>query len=361
MNAPASITTPFEPEGVKRLLDQFVVSQAAELALSGNYASAESLLKDLVQRPDSPAEALDLQARICVQQGRVVEAEGLWRRALGKDPANSATQAALLRLNRMHQRPVWFMTLWPAVLALAVIGISLAAMQFQAGRRRAEYARLEALIKQASDPAAKGGDIGRLSQSMDALKIQQGVTQSQIEQSRREVQGLATTSAGISKTSNKLLAAWSHQNSLVLPSVAPQVAAQGQQVVAPAVSPAPLQLNIQIAGVVALPQDDHWIIGFEEGLFDRDNQFKTGPEALLESVAKKLVQSQEKLVIEIIGTAEDEPSTSPLSEPRGRDVLSLARAQKVAQFMSGLGIFPLGRCGLLRGEAKTSLFQMTPL
>jgi tetratricopeptide (TPR) repeat protein len=215
-------TAPFEPAAAKRLLDQFTVGQAADLALSGSYSSAESLLKDLVQQPEATTEVLDLLAKIYVQQGRALEACGLWRRALEKDPGNLACQAALVRLNRMQQRPLRFMILWPALFALAVIVICLATLQIQSARRNAEMARLEDLVKQASAAAAKSSDVNRLSQSVDSLKIQQAATENQIEKTHHELQGVARASAGIAKTTNEILSKLSRQNSLALKLYAPQ-------------------------------------------------------------------------------------------------------------------------------------------
>src|SRR5665213_309961 len=117
MSNPSNITAPFEPAAAKQLLDQFAVSQAAELALSGNYGSAESVLKDLAQRHDAPCEALDLLAKICAQQGRLLEAAGFWRRALDKDPGNAAYQSALARLNKLQSRPIWVQAVLPVALS----------------------------------------------------------------------------------------------------------------------------------------------------------------------------------------------------------------------------------------------------
>jgi tetratricopeptide (TPR) repeat protein len=225
MSNPMNAIAPFEPDAAKRLLDQFTVSQAADLALSGSYSSAESLLKDLVQQPEAPTEVLDLLAKIYVQQGRALEASELWRRALEKDPGNLACQAALVRLNRMQQRPLRFTILWPALFAFVVIVICLTAFQIQSARRNAEMARLEDLIKQASAAAAKSSDVSRLSQSVDSLKIQQAAVESQIEKTHHEVQGVARASAGIAKTTNNILSMLSRQNSLVLKPLTPQ----GQQ------------------------------------------------------------------------------------------------------------------------------------
>jgi tetratricopeptide (TPR) repeat protein len=337
MSDSASSTPPFDSVSAKRLLDQFAVSQAADLALSGSYTSAESLLRELIQRSDAPTEALDLLARICAQQGRVVEAAELWRRALDADPANSAYQAAMVRLNRMQQRPVWLTFLWPAVLAVAVVILCFGAFQIQAGRHQAELASLERRIEQASDSAAKVRDVGILSQSVNDLKSQQNDLQAQIQQARGELKVLARTSASIAKTTQDLLAALSHQSSLT-PSDFPKAVARNEQ----AGGSSPLRLDIEIAGVAAIQHGDCWIVQFQEGLFDHDDHFRVGSEALLNSVAESLARSQERIFIEVVGSVVDEARTASSTKAAGREALGLVRAKRVTQFLSGLGLFRLG-------------------
>jgi tetratricopeptide (TPR) repeat protein len=62
---------------------------ATELARSGRYADAEQLALE-VASSDSPfvPSALDLLARIYAQQGRYLEAESCWQRALSLAPGN---------------------------------------------------------------------------------------------------------------------------------------------------------------------------------------------------------------------------------------------------------------------------------
>ena len=68
-------------EQARTLLDKIRLSEAVELARSGSYSAAERLIAALPASDASIAtEALDLQARICVQQGRVGEAADCWPR-----------------------------------------------------------------------------------------------------------------------------------------------------------------------------------------------------------------------------------------------------------------------------------------
>src|SRR5437773_1296463 len=100
MSTDASPNSALLDGAASRLLEEFAISQAAELARKGAYDRAESMLRPSVERPDAPVAGLDLQARIFAQQGRLSEAEVLWRRALVKAPDNAACLAALARIHR---------------------------------------------------------------------------------------------------------------------------------------------------------------------------------------------------------------------------------------------------------------------
>jgi len=146
MNTTTAANTLFEDAGVEKLLDQFRLSEAAELALSGNTAPAKVLLEELIQRPDASVAALDLMARVCVQQGSFGEAGEFWRRALAKEPNNRACQAAAARLHRIQRRPLWFIVLWPIIVASLLLTALLWGWHVQYQHNRSEFARLESLI-----------------------------------------------------------------------------------------------------------------------------------------------------------------------------------------------------------------------
>ena len=83
------------------------IHQASDLARARLWHDAELVLAPIVQRSDAPAAALDLQARVCAQQGRVSEAEALWARALNLDPTIGSAQAGLAKVRRTITRPLW--------------------------------------------------------------------------------------------------------------------------------------------------------------------------------------------------------------------------------------------------------------
>ena len=76
--------------------------RAASLkARRGAYSEASELLGQARAAGDcSAAEALDLQARICAQQGMLLRAEACWIEALRLDPGNTTYVDAIARLRR---------------------------------------------------------------------------------------------------------------------------------------------------------------------------------------------------------------------------------------------------------------------
>ncbi|MGO4884396.1 MAG: flagellar motor protein MotB [Bryobacteraceae bacterium] len=106
---------------VDALLRQATLARAARLARAGRYADAELLL---VSRRD--AVALDLLARIRVQQHRLAEAQGLWLEASRLDPRNGSYQSALERLaglGKASPTRFWLRWLAAAVLLLVLAGM----------------------------------------------------------------------------------------------------------------------------------------------------------------------------------------------------------------------------------------------
>lgn len=95
------------------LINQALLSRATALARRGCYDSAELVLTGL---PRDIPEGLDLLARIRAQQGRMLEAAGLWTEALRLDPNNTHFRAGLLQA---QQRP-W--NRWTRPLVAACLG-----------------------------------------------------------------------------------------------------------------------------------------------------------------------------------------------------------------------------------------------
>lgn len=139
-------------QSLSELLGQVALSQAADLARAGNYLQAEALLADLLHEPEPPVAAIDLLARIRAQQGRLGEAEVLWRQALARDPGNETIHRALARVARLQQRR------WPIVRPGAVAtALSVVLLLAMTGLLR-RVAGLQ-------------GDLAHISQAVAALQV----------------------------------------------------------------------------------------------------------------------------------------------------------------------------------------------
>ena len=373
MSNPANITPPFEPVAAKQLLDQFAVSQAAELALSGNYGSAESLLKELVQRQDAPSEALDLLARISAQQGRLLEAAGLWPRALDKDPGNAAYESALARLNKLQSRPIWLQAVLPVALgALAVVCCIIilrwgartqvvANQQFlqkitgiladdrrtadkQAEAMKAEIQSLAsnqiAVVKTTGHLDADLAALSGIETRLDGLTSTEKATSQQIQAMEASAEAAQNQLTNLSRSFHEELAMLSERSRPTDPALGRQVAdlaSNYNALFARLVSATnPPQIIIGLPGIITRQSIDPGVLAFEDGLFDHGSHFKLGAKDRLTAVLKALAQSKERLSIEVVGYSDsDQGFFGPLDSYS----LGLKRAATVVDFIRVSGFF----------------------
>src|SRR5690606_15200121 len=83
---------------------QAVLSAATSLSREGKYTEAESTITSFTTGAKALPAALDLLARIRSQQGRLSDAEALWKHALQLDPDNQDFMAGLMRIARIQKR-----------------------------------------------------------------------------------------------------------------------------------------------------------------------------------------------------------------------------------------------------------------
>ena len=119
--ATESSERPFHNNSALGLIEQIMRSKAAELAYAGRYQEAEALTTALTREDDADPIILDLKARICAQQGRLLEAEAFWSRALRIDPANAAYRAGLKRIASIQSRAVSMISYRVPAVALAIL------------------------------------------------------------------------------------------------------------------------------------------------------------------------------------------------------------------------------------------------
>jgi flagellar motor protein MotB len=153
----------------ERLLARLVLAQATDLARAGRMAEAEQVLGagDTV----SPA-GLDLLARIRIQQGRLLEAQTLWREAAKREPGNGAFHAALQKLARMN-RWSWMthgaLSLGKVILVLAALALSAIPLRNWWSGQRTGLAKA-VWVAAPSPPSSAVSQLGlRLQQTREAV------------------------------------------------------------------------------------------------------------------------------------------------------------------------------------------------
>ena len=109
--------TPQEP--------QQMFLRAVRLARRGHYAQAEEALATLGGQEGMCAKALDLLAKIRAQQGRYLDAEACWRKALSLEPGNQQYQAALHAIAEDRRRPLWLHVASAAIVATVFCAVVL--------------------------------------------------------------------------------------------------------------------------------------------------------------------------------------------------------------------------------------------
>jgi len=102
---------------------QDTLNAAARVARNGHLQDAERMITGLpTDGPLGPA-TLDLKARICAQQGRLIEAQFCWMEAVRQSPGNEAYRRSLdyvTRNLRPSRGPVVFYLVLVALLTLVV-------------------------------------------------------------------------------------------------------------------------------------------------------------------------------------------------------------------------------------------------
>jgi tetratricopeptide (TPR) repeat protein len=385
-------------------------ARAAELGRAGQYDDAEALLSKDGLPPEAPRE-LDLLARIAAQQGRLERARRLWETALQNDPQNQIYRDCLECLsnlqnesepaNRRRIQVVFcaatvfvlilaglaFLKLLPQLRSEHSVSSPLSTSSAQAIKETKPNSSLQSqppaaeLQPKTINPNPKTDSVAPESASV-SLDLSAALAPVQTELARlqrtQEQQANASTaSLQALETNQAMLLQQLNSAAERISSLSDSVQAltiqqrNGQHLLEETRSnvkslvdayatakaatnpPAPLKRKVafdpQIKGVTVKLEDDRWLIRFDSGIFDRDDHFKLGSKALLDAIAKSLVQTQEKLDVEIIGYAEQEPATWPWSTPKSDAQLALDRAERVKNYLRNLRIFPPAKLTAISG------------
>lgn len=228
MNASQIHAEPLADTQAAVLLRQVALSQATRLARDGSYAAAEELLSGVLatERPD--ASVLDLLARIRVQQGALLDAESLWRKALQLDPNHLGASAGLERLRGEQRTPVWLQPVLVALIGFGAILCGVLALAWQTRHTAAANANLQqrvvevvkaesrtahqqvqgllAEVQMLSSNQARAerslGKIGDFSAKLDGWQDTQGALSAQVKDLQAEAKRLATQQEGLALSSS---------------------------------------------------------------------------------------------------------------------------------------------------------------
>ena len=110
-----------EADSAIGLLSRALLPKAAELARTGKYQEAESLLQHLIQEGSELPAVFDLLARIRAQQGRLLEAQSYWADAIQLSSSKDLYRAPLKRIERLQTGPPWLSRIRPLILCLGLI------------------------------------------------------------------------------------------------------------------------------------------------------------------------------------------------------------------------------------------------
>ena len=87
-----------------RLAESAALAWAAVLARKGKLVQAENLLLPMANKPQAGTNAMDLLAKVYVQQKKIDEAQALWLRALQIEPNNMHFLRALLGIAKLNKQ-----------------------------------------------------------------------------------------------------------------------------------------------------------------------------------------------------------------------------------------------------------------
>ena len=379
--------------GLDQCIENLRFLHASELVRAGKYLEAEAILSPKGQIPETARE-LDLLARMNAHQERFEAAARYWQAALKKEPGNSNYKTCLEQLSDIQAGKglsdgesntilrvgigvcvillIIGLLYWEHRTAPVPVKITLsedksalpplnapstaAASQtatnienavkihsFEQAIEQLQQSQKDQTLALVGEIAAIKTNQNNLLDSQNAARAQVAVLGDSIAELKKQQ---ADTQQGIELTRSELATLTKPRASA---SAAPELVATHL--------PTSLDFNLGIPGVTVSAQNSIWIISFDSGLFDRDEHFKIGAKARLQSVAKALVQTQTKFKIRVIGIAEDESPTWPWASAKTYEELGLLRAKSVLLYLRGLEIFPSDKLSAISGAVSQRPFK----
>ena len=312
-----------------RVLDTVFQSRATDLARSGALAEAEGVLRPVLQGPDVPVEALDLEARICAQQGRLADAVRWWQMVLERDPQHEGARAGLRRANTIFRRPTWFHAAWRlGAGALTIAGCALVVMGL--GR---------AYLNAVDDRQSRTLDAVRATLQADRMRDAAASGGSALfgQEQARSLRRVDSTLASLSRENAKLRASVSRALAIRSAEEGTVTARQRALAVGSDASGSSEEVlrNLQ-ARVAALPGLRAWrlrnsvVIAFEEALFDTANALTVAGRQRLQALGGAIGDAGVPVDAEVVGVARHDSTVALTAMPDRSAGSSLFRAGAAA-------------------------------
>jgi len=378
--------------GLDQCIETLRFLHATELVRSGKYLEAEATLSPKGMVPETARE-LDLLARINAHQERFEEAARYWQAALKKEPGNSSYETCLEQLSDIQDgkglsdgesNTAFRVSIGVCVIVLIFgllywshrttpVPVKGTLIEDKAAQSAPNSPSNIVVPPAATDTSTAFNNhqfqeaIEQLQQSQKsqiqtiigqiaAIQTNQAVLLDGQNASRMQATALGESIAELKRQQAEAQHAIELTRSELLILTTAKAPATAAPELAPTHLPNPSDFNPGTPGVTISAQNNNWVISFDSGLFDRDEHFKIGAKARLESVAKALVQTQAKFTIHIIGLAEDEHPTWPWSSAQSYEELGLSRAKSVLIYLRGLEIFPTNKLSAGSGAATQRPF-----
>jgi tetratricopeptide (TPR) repeat protein len=87
-----------------RLAESAALAWAAILARKGKLIEAQNMLLPIANQPQAGTSAIDLLAKVYIQQKKIDEAQRLWLRAIQLEPNNMHFLRALLGIAKLNKQ-----------------------------------------------------------------------------------------------------------------------------------------------------------------------------------------------------------------------------------------------------------------
>jgi flagellar motor protein MotB len=379
--------------GLDQCIEHIRFARAAELARNGKYSEAVALLCPDSQAPKSPRE-LDLLARMATQQERYDEAARYWQSALNLDPGNKSYIDCLQQLSQVQSgadsdNGMARFALW-ALGGAIILVVILVLFVWKPQKSQPQIAQVTtqtnrvagvpddkprtSVPPQVSLPSGAEAQSTGLNGETDSdamhslrksIDLIQKTQLNQIQALGGEIAAIQTNQVALLEGQNTLQAQVVDLANKVIKSQAVVVDLSEKKQV-PLTSTVPttklmevpipiepqIPFNPRLPGVTVRPQSNGCLVLFDKGLFRWDDNLVSGAKPLLKSVARAIVQTQEKIKIEVVGFADNEPPTWPWQKPKTDEALGQIRADRVKSFLESLGIFPTGVFSATNGPSS---------